>query len=246
MQPQRMDPFLRPLMYVLVVLQACDILRLLADFSGRSALDTLELLLTGVSLYLLARNRLALAVTASAIVATIEVSSTFPATANHAWLEALVMWLLVSYAHTSAEADHEGERLVQELTIVVMMLTGVQKVLHGTYFQAEFFMQYLSAKDGFGILVSWLDPVGAERMKYMNTETLGSGPYSSTQPALLFLSNLAWAFEIFVPLTLLWSRWRSAGAALLIAFALAIQGAAREFTFGLLASALLATFLPQV
>jgi hypothetical protein len=121
-------------------------------------LDGLELCSIAAMLLLLAFKRTDMAVLALFVAAILEVVATFPVTANHAWLLLVVAAILVSFAPLQRH-QHDALRTLQHLMGVVILLTGVQKVLHGTWFQAQLMGDFIGAKAGFGILFGFLIPL---------------------------------------------------------------------------------------
>lgn len=208
-----------------------------------SWLDGVELCSIAVMLLLLAFRRTGLALVALLIAAVLELGATFPVTANHAWLLLVVAAVLVSFSPLERH-QRDAFRTLQHLTATVILLTGVQKVLHGTWFQAQFMGDFIGAKAGFGTLFDLLDPTGAELIRQMEHVTVGTGPIRSTAPLMLLVSNLTWILEILIPIGLLVPRTRTLFAWMAIGFFFMIQLAAMELTFAVLITSMVALWLP--
>ncbi len=184
-----------------------------------------------------------MALVALLVAASLELVSTFPVTANHAWLLLVLAAVLVSFSPLERH-QRDAFRTLQHLTALVILLTGVQKVLHGTWFQAQMMGDFIGAKAGFGILFGLLDPTGAEVIRQMTHITVGTGPIRSTAPLMLLVSNLTWILEILIPIGLMVPRTRALVAWMAIGFFFVIQLAALEFTFAILMTSMVALWLP--
>jgi hypothetical protein len=206
-------------------------------------LDGVELCSIATMLMLLAFRRTSMAVVALLVAAILELVATFPVTANHAWLLLVVAAVLVSFSPLERH-QRDAFRTLRHLTGVVILLTGVQKVLHGTWFQAQLMGDFIGAKAGFGALFGLIDPAGAEVIRQMDQITVGTGPIRSTTPLMLVVSNLTWVLELLIPLGLLLPRTRTVVAWGAILFFFSIQFAALEFTFAILMASMVALWLP--
>lgn len=238
-------PLLQAFCLLMLAHQAGYVLRSVNPLYGAGSwLTASELVFMGLAVALAATSRLAWAIGSMAVVSVLEVVATFPATANHGWLQMAVLLLLASYAAPGRRVE-EPLRLLQWLCAAVIALTGVQKLLHGTWSQAQFIATYVDVKAGFGFMMKLIDPVGVEALRYVDESQLGAGPIRSYHPLMIAISNLVWILELLIPAGLLWKRTRSAVAWFAIFFFLMIQFSAREFTFGILMSGLVAIWLPQ-
>ena len=93
-----------------------------------------------------ARTRVAAAVALGLL--AIKLIASFPTTSNHFFMEFLCLALVVL-----CDADVGDERALllsgaRWLTVVVLFYSGVQKVLHGTYFDAQFLGLSIGHKPG--------------------------------------------------------------------------------------------------
>jgi hypothetical protein len=174
--------------------------------------------------------------------AFLKLLATFPATANHAWLLLVVAAVLVPFSPLELH-QRDAVSTLKHLTALVISLTGVQKALHGTWFEVQFMRDFIGAKAGLGTLFGLLDPTGAERIRRMEHISVGTGPIRSTAPLMLLVSNLAWVLGILIPIGLLLPRIRTPVAGMAIGFFFMIQLAAMEFTFAVLITSMVALWL---
>jgi hypothetical protein len=165
--------------------------------------------------------------------------------ANHVWLE---LMLLSLYVLLDPERDDESVLLACALRWLVALLlawAGLQKVLYGTYFHAEFLCWMIAQRPAFAQALGFLLPEGElARLVAAGAQAVGSGPYRSDAWLLVAASNAVWIAELALPALLLVRRTRVAGAWLAAAFVLSIQLVAREAMFGLLYSQLVLLVLP--
>lgn len=182
---------------------------------------------------------------ATALIAVIlfgKLVATFPLASNHSLLEVLGVALLASFGRDSA--DERGV-LLQALcwgALIVLFSSGVQKVLYGTYFDAQFLGSFIVLKPSFAAAFGWVVPAAElSRLQGLPIRA-GAGPFAVDSFAVVALSNAVYLFEMAVPVLLLWCRTRIAAAAAAILFTAALQSAARELLFGALFINLLLLF----
>ncbi len=190
-----------------------------------------------------ARAHAAAAVALAAL--TIKLGASFPGTSNHFFLEYLCVALCVLCAPADA-----GERTlllaaVRGLTLIVLFHSGLQKVLHATYFDAQFLGYEIGSKSAFAWLFGWLLPADElARLRALHPTALGNGPYAVRSVPVVLLANAIWAFEMLAPVFLVWRRTRVPAVFATIAVIVLIQAGARELMFGVLMINLLLLFLP--
>jgi hypothetical protein len=81
----------------------------------------------------------------------------FPATGNHRYLE-LILCALAALLDPRAEADRVPYLAsLRWLVVVVLFYSGVQKLVHGYYFQG-LYLAYALVEEHFRPIVSWLLP----------------------------------------------------------------------------------------
>lgn len=178
-------------------------------------------------------------------ICVVELVVNWPGGANHLYLFVPVAAVAATFRPTK---DRERAVAVSTwigLTLIVFFLTGLQKVLHGTYFDGQFMGIFVDAKSGFGWFVGLLDADELAYYESLQQVGVGTGPYNTQSMQLRILSNSVWLLEIVAPIAVLWPRWRAVWVVTSMLFALSIQFAAREFIFGLAFSSMLSLMLPQ-
>jgi hypothetical protein len=165
--------------------------------------------------------------------------------ANHVYAELLLLGLV---ALLDPDRQHEATLLVCALRWMVALLlfwAGLQKVLYGTYFQADFLCWMIARRPAFADALGWLLPAQElARLTAASATELGAGPFRSDAVLLVLASNAVWIAELLLPALLLVRRTRIPAAWLAAAFVLSIQLVARELMFGLLYSQLVLLVLP--
>jgi hypothetical protein len=165
--------------------------------------------------------------------------------ANHVYLELVLLGL---YALLDPERDGEASLLACALRWVVALLlfwAGLQKVLYGTYFHADFLCWMIAQRPAFAEALAFVVPADElARLAAAGAQAVGSGPYRSHAWLLVAASNAVWIAELALPALLLVRRTRVVGAWLAAAFVVSIQLVAREAMFGLLYSQLVLLVLP--
>jgi hypothetical protein len=165
--------------------------------------------------------------------------------ANHVYLELLLLGL---FALLDPERDDEAVLLTCALRWMVVLLllwAGLQKVLYGTYFRAEFLCWMIAQRPPFAQALGFLLPADElARLAAAGAQAVGSGPYRTDSVLLIAASNSVWIAELALPALLISRRTRMVGTWLAAAFVLSIQLVAREAMFGLLYSQLVLMVLP--
>ncbi len=179
-------------------------------------------------------------------VLTIKLGASFPGTSNHFFIEYLCVGLLVL-----CDPRDAGERRLllaaaRWLALLVFFYSGLQKVLHGTYFDAQFLGFSISSKPSFAALFGWLVPdAEMERLRALRAIGPGAGPYAIQAPLAVLVSNATYLFELLAPLFLIARRTRLPAALVTLAFVVAIEVGARELMFGALFLNLILLFLDR-
>jgi hypothetical protein len=157
----------------------------------------------------------------------------FPATGNHRYLE-LILCSLALLLDPRAEADRVPYLAsLRWLVVVVLFYSGLQKLLHGYYFQG-LYLAYATVEEHFRPIVSWMVPAAEAARLYALQPTVGSGPYLTGAPLLVAASNAVYVTEIGLAALLLVPRSRPLAVPLVMAFLVAVESAAREAFFGTL------------
>jgi hypothetical protein len=186
--------------------------------------------------------RAALCLTAATMF--VKLTVTFPMSSNHFMLELLNVLLLISFDARSREEG--GLMLVGSrfITAIVIFYTGLQKVMYGTYFQAQFLAHAMATRQSFAEAFELILPAEEfSRLVHSRPERFGSGPFVVQSPFFLLVSNAVYLFELLAPVLLLLRKTRGPATLAVIVFMFFVQTGAREFFFGLLIVQLLLLFL---
>ena len=186
------------------------------------------------------------AATGAVAILAIKLVASFPTTSNHFFIEFLCVSLLAF-----CDPDAAGERALllstaRWLTAIVLFYTGLQKVLYGTYFDAQFLGLSIGHKPSFEWLFSWLLPAAElARLRDLHPLGAGAGPFDIRSPLALLVANGVYLFEMLAPAALVWRRTRPWAAAATLLVVAAIEAGARELLFGLLFVNLLLLFFAR-
>jgi hypothetical protein len=192
---------------------------------------------------LLGRGRLACAVALPVV--AFEVAWLFPLTPNHTFLGLLLLALC-----TFLDPDQEPDEalLVQSLrwiAVLIFFWAGVQKGLHGLYFQGEF-LTWMVAQgvDRWAEVFGWMIPdAEIERVRAFPRYLAGAGPYRVSSLPFVLAANGVWLGEIALAVGMLFRRTRELAALGGLVLVFTIQLAPREFMFALLYTNLLLLFV---
>jgi len=173
------------------------------------------------------------------------VIESFPMTANHAFLQLFLLIMIVSCDFEEVEEQTLFLGSTRWLFIIVFFYAGVQKLVHGYYFQGEFFAYHLG-RDSFALgLAPFMSSEELQRFTVELTGRVGDGPYRFESLAMRALSNAAYLAEIVIPGLWLMRRTRFIGVLAAAGFLVITEFMAREFHFGLLFENGLLLFLPS-
>lgn len=169
-----------------------------------------------------------------------------PGTANSTFLQAFCFLLFAMFPHPDRPGDLRwGLGSVRLLFIIITIQAGIQKVLHGYYFQGEALAVLIARKPHFAEFFGLFLPAAEiERLVSIPLEE-GGGPFRLTSGVGIFISNSVWVSEIVLPGFLLFRRTVWPAMIGLTGTFIAIEAGAREFTFGILYMILLASFAPR-
>ena len=172
-----------------------------------------------------------------------QVAQTLPLTHNHLFLELFALGLLAIVDDDAGEDGALALRALQWTTALVLFHTGLQKVLHGLYFQGEFLAFMVGQGERFAAPFQAVLPAGeVARLQGYDALRTGAGPYRVDSLPFLLVSNGVWIAEIALAPLLLVRRTRALAAAAAAGLVLVIQLAAREVGFALLFVNLLLLF----
>ncbi len=187
--------------------------------------------------------------TAAAIalgILAIKLARSFPTTSNHFFIEFLCLSLVVFC--DPAVGDERALLLsaARWLTVIVLFYSGLQKVLYGTYFDAQFLGLSVGHKPGLAWLFSLFLPADElARLRALHPLAVGNGPFAIRSTVALLIANGTWAFEMTMPVLLVWRRTRPYAAIAVLFVIAGIEVGARELLFGLLFVNLLMLFFAR-
>lgn len=177
-------------------------------------------------------------------VCALRIVATWPHAYNHLVLETL---LLAAVAGLRPDDAHEDRLLLQccrWLAAIVLFWSGVQKVLHGCYFEGQFLALTAATNVSFATPLAWIAADEIERLRQLLPLRAGAGPFTFTSPALVLASNLVWISEIALGLALLQTSLRKPAALSALIVLVTIQIVAHELVFGFWMALLLALVAP--
>lgn len=173
---------------------------------------------------------------------TWKLATIFPHNSNHFALEYLC---LLFAALVSWERDDERLvflRSVRWLPVLVMVWSGLNKLVYGTYFNGAFLATVLPSAGFANVFGLLLSPDELARLLAAQPP----GPYVFTSPLALVASNLVWAGEIVCGVLLLVPRLRMLGLLGGLGLLVGIELGAFEVLFGTLMLNMLVLFAPAV
>lgn len=185
----------------------------------------------------------ALSLGLAAALQALRVVQAFPATANHAYLQLVLLVLAALLAGTSAAESAQLLRSCRAITAAVFFHAGLQKLLYATYFDGRMLAVLISKHERYRVAFEPI--IGASevaRLASLNAHLPGQGPYVADSVLLTVIANATWLLELGLAALLLTpiaiAPWLGAGLIILI------ELGARETVFGAVMLGLLALFLP--
>lgn len=175
--------------------------------------------------------RIVVALAFTTMVARLTVA--FPHLYNHLFLEALLMGA-AAILPGKDEDDAVFLQFTRATIVLVLVWSGVQKVLHGCYFGGEFLAVSIASNEHFAMPFTWIAPAEVARLRDLLPLQVGAGPFRLEPLPLVALSNLVWVAEIALPIALVVRQTRALAVVATLALLVAIESAARELVFGLL------------
>jgi len=155
----------------------------------------------------------------------------FPFTGNHRYLELIFAGL---FATLDPDEEEEGRLLLaslQWLVIVVVVYSGLQKLVHGHYFRGQY-LAYSLWRETFRAALAPLLPAGELARLRSYTGAVGDGPYVVSGPLFVVVSNAVWVVEIALGALLAWRRSRPFAWVATLLFIAGTELVARELMFG--------------
>lgn len=180
---------------------------------------------------------------------------TYPDVSNHYLVEVLCVGV---FALVDLEREEERDlclRALCWLAAIVLFMSGLQKLLHGAYFEGEYLAYMVSStdrfRDFFAPMLSSADLAHLDSLRgaidavpFQLDRPVGPlpGPYRVESTPFLLASNAVWIAEMVVPLGLLWRRTRPVALLAAVLLMVGIVASSREFFFDTLFLNLLLLF----
>ena len=240
-------PKLEALLWLLLIYPPIDFLVLASSVpSGSGAQMRAFLAAVGTTLALLLALRPDSRRLASGLTLGILIASfiwLFPGNSNHRFLVMVSLSVLVFLRLDDDNEAQMGVATLRWITLIVLFYTGLQKLLYGTYFRAEFLSWMVAHTERFGAaLVPLVSAPEMARLQAVAGLPLAEQVYRTTAPALLAVSFGTWALEMSLPALLAWRRTRRIAVGAVVFFIALVQVAALEFSFGVVFVGLLLLF----
>lgn len=180
---------------------------------------------------------------AAAITMFVVVAWRLPATPNHYLIAAIALLFLAVLDTDRPEESHLCLQGLRWLIVIVLCVSGLQKLAYGTYFRADFLTFAMAANEYFAMPFEHLLPAEElARVRSLGGNAAGAGPYGTGWLPLVAASNLVWVFEIAGPLLLLRRSTRAIALSATVLFLMVIEVSAREVFFGAISVNLLLLF----
>ncbi len=205
----------------------------------------LPILITVVALLGLPHRRRRTALLGLLVIQLYRVIATFPLTANHVFLQLFLLIMIVSCNFGEEEEQSLFLQSARWLFVIVFFYSGVQKLVHGYYFQGEFFAYHLG-RESFALgLQLFMSPEELQRFAVVLTGGIGDGPYRFESIAMVAISNAAYVSEMTISALWLMRPTRMLGVLAATGFLLVTEFMAREFHFGLIFANGILLFVPS-
>lgn len=165
----------------------------------------------------------------------------FPGAANHYYIELTCIALLAFGYRPESKPDREQNEHSQAetfkwLPLIVLLYSGLQKLLYGTYFNGVYLGFMIRHDERFSKGFRWF--FSEETMERLQ-ETAPEGPFRLLSAFELMVSNASYLGEIAAGVGLLFARTRKAAAIFAIVLVASIEFVALEVFFGLLFASLM-------
>jgi len=167
----------------------------------------------------------------------------FPAAGNHAYLELLLCALCAFIDPDEPEESRLFLRAVRYVVVLIFVYSGIQKAVHGYYFQGHFLADAMWMETFRPVLALLMPENEFTRLAALD-RNVGEGPYIVDSAFFVLVSNAVWIVEIVLGVMLVVRRTRTFAALASIAFVAGIEVAARELFFGFIYTNSLLLFLP--
>jgi len=161
--------------------------------------------------------------------------SLLPDTANHVFLEFFCL-LFLCFADDSEPAECELViRSLCSVFAIILFYTGFQKLIYGQYFDGQYLAFAVATEDRFATFLQIVIPADEfERLRNLDPNTIGSGPFRFETPWLVAATNAIYIVEMGLPALLQLRKFRTAACLAAIVLIMLIELGAREIIFGVL------------
>jgi hypothetical protein len=239
--PYRHRAFCLSLMLANVALATTHVIPDVIDLRWQYALSSLGWSWAGLVAAGVGRVRIGLAMQALALGGGLALSA--PGMANHHALQfALTALLLIPRIGIAESPWTVG--FLRWCFVLVFCWSGIQKLLHGAYWNAAFFGHALATiPKMWWILEPLVPPAEVARLRALGPAST-TGSYIPDAPLLIWSSRIIVIGEVVAPLLLLVPRIRVGVAWALLGVMASIMLSSREVTFGGLMFASIGLFLP--
>lgn len=171
------------------------------------------------------------------------VTHEFPGAGNHAYLEVLLCALVALFDENDEEEQILLLRSVRWIVCVILFASGLQKLMHGYWFDGQQLAYSLWIPSFRPVLEPLLPATEFARLSSFSGN-VGEGPYGVASPAFLLASNAVYATELGLVPLLVFARTRVFAVVAGLVMLLVIEAGAREIFFGLNFANALVLFLP--
>ena len=178
------------------------------------------------------------------LVALAQIVYTFPFTANHLYLESLILLFLALCDPAKDEDNDLALQGCRWLALLALFYSGLKKLMYGYYFDGTFLSHMVAHQERFAAFFQYLIPEEelVRLRSYRWPSDVGSGPFRVDSVAMVVVSNASYLLEMLLPIGLLIRRLRPLAWVASIGLVIAIELAAREIFFGALITNLLLLF----
>lgn len=178
-------------------------------------------------------------------VVLVQVIASFPGTKDDVYLQ---LCCLALCALLDADDPDDGPLLRSALCwmgVLVLFHSGLQKLLHGYYFQGETLLTGVAGRDPLAQSLQWLLASGeVQRLMQFRAAVQGAGPFQTESTSFVLVSNALWLVPMVLAALTVFRRTRAFAASAAIAFVVLLNVPAHEIMAGLLLSQLLLLCIP--
>jgi hypothetical protein len=167
---------------------------------------------------------------------------TYPDVSNHYFVETLCVAVFAAVELSREEERALCLQMLGWLTVLVFFVSGLQKLLHGCYFEGQYLGYMVSSTDRFRRFFAPLLPADELARLAALRDGPPSGPYRVGSLLFVVISNAVWLGEMLTAVGLLIKRVRPLALAGGLALMAGILGSSNELFFDTLFLNLLLLF----